>query len=42
MPKGSAIAGCVGRAVTQLQANGTLAALDKQWIASGSKVPVLH
>ena len=42
MPKGSAIAGCVGRAVSELKADGTLAKLDKRWIASGSKVPVLR
>ena len=42
MAKGSPIAGCVGRAVTQLKSDGTLAQLDKRWIASSAKVPVLH
>jgi polar amino acid transport system substrate-binding protein len=42
MAKGSPIAGCVSRAVTQLQSNGTLDKLDKRWIASSAKVPVLH
>jgi polar amino acid transport system substrate-binding protein len=42
MPKGSPIAGCVGRAVNQLNADGTLAKLDQRWIASGSNVPVLR
>ena len=42
MQKGSPIASCVDRAVTELRADGTLAALSKRWIASASKVPVLH
>jgi polar amino acid transport system substrate-binding protein len=42
MAKGSPIAACVDRAVNELQANGTLAKLDKRWIASGSNVPVLR
>jgi polar amino acid transport system substrate-binding protein len=42
MAKGSPIAGCVSRAVNALTANGTLAKLDKKWIASGSNVPVLR
>jgi polar amino acid transport system substrate-binding protein len=42
MPKGSSIAACVGRAVSALKSDGTLAKLDKRWIASGSNVPVLR
>jgi len=42
MQKGAPIAGCVNRAVSELRASGTLAALSKRWIASAAKVPVLH
>jgi polar amino acid transport system substrate-binding protein len=42
MAKGSPIAGCVSRAVNQLKSDGTLDQLNKRWIASGSKVPVLR
>lgn len=42
MAKGSGLARCVDRALTTLRQNGTLAALDKQWIASAASVPVLH
>jgi polar amino acid transport system substrate-binding protein len=40
--KGSALTPCVDKAVNALRANGTLAALNKRWIASEASVPVLH
>jgi polar amino acid transport system substrate-binding protein len=42
LSKGSALTPCVDKAVSALQANGTLAALNKRWIASEASVPVLH
>jgi polar amino acid transport system substrate-binding protein len=42
MSKGSKLTGCVDRAVSTLRADGTLAALDRRWIASAASVPVLR
>jgi polar amino acid transport system substrate-binding protein len=41
LTKGSALTPCVDKAVNALRANGTLAALNKRWIASAQTVPVL-
>jgi polar amino acid transport system substrate-binding protein len=40
--KGSKLTPCVDEAVSALQSSGTLAALNKRWIASASSVPVLR
>ena len=42
MSKGSAIAGCVDRAVSALRSDGTLTALGHRWITSAAKVPELN
>ena len=42
LTKGSKLTPCVNQAVNALQSDGTLAALDKRWIASAANVPVLH
>jgi polar amino acid transport system substrate-binding protein len=42
LSKGSALTPCVDKAVNALRANGTLAALNKRWIASEASVPELH
>jgi polar amino acid transport system substrate-binding protein len=42
LSKGSSLTPCVDKAVSALQANGTLAALNKRWIASQASVPELH
>jgi len=42
MTKGAPIAGCVDRAVDALRTDGTLAKLNKRWIAAASSVPVLR
>ena len=42
LSKGSKLTPCVSQAVNALQANGTLAALNKRWIASAANVPELH
>jgi polar amino acid transport system substrate-binding protein len=42
MSKGSGLTSCVDKAVNALQANGTLAALNKRWIASEANAPELH
>jgi polar amino acid transport system substrate-binding protein len=42
LSKGSGLTACVDKAVTALQANGTLAALSKRWIASQANAPELH
>lgn len=42
LAKGSPLTACVNRAVTTLQSDGTLAALNKRWIASAASVPVLR
>ncbi len=42
MSKGSPLTTCVDRAVNTLRADGTLAQLDKRWIAAANSVPVLH
>jgi polar amino acid transport system substrate-binding protein len=42
MTKGSPIASCVDHAVGELNTDGTLAKLDKRWIASAGSVPVLR
>ena len=42
LSKGSGLTPCVDRAVTELRADGTLAALNHRWIASASSVPVLR
>ncbi len=39
LSKGSALTPCVDKAVNALQADGTLAALNKRWIASEASVP---
>ncbi|MEV4615304.1 ABC transporter substrate-binding protein [Kitasatospora sp. NPDC049258] len=41
LDKGSALTGCVGRAVEALRADGTLAALEKQWLSDAVAAPVL-
>ncbi len=40
--KGSKLTPCVSQAVNALQADGTLAALNKRWIASAADVPELR
>jgi polar amino acid transport system substrate-binding protein len=42
MSKGSKLTACVDTAVSALRADGTLAALDKRWIASAADAPELH
>ena len=42
LSKGAGLTPCVDRAVSALQANGTLGALSRRWIASAASVPVLH
>ena len=42
LSKGSGLTPCVDKAMNTLRSNGTLAALDKRWIASAASVPVLH
>jgi polar amino acid transport system substrate-binding protein len=42
LTKDSPLTSCVDTAVNALRANGTLAALNKRWIASSASVPVLH
>jgi polar amino acid transport system substrate-binding protein len=42
LSKGSKLTPCVSQAVNALQADGTLAALNKRWIASAADVPELH
>jgi polar amino acid transport system substrate-binding protein len=42
LPKGSSLTPCVDKAVDALRADGTLAGLDKRWIASAASVPELH
>jgi polar amino acid transport system substrate-binding protein len=42
LSKGSGLTPCVDRAVNALSASGTLAALNKRWIASEASVPELH
>ena len=41
LDKGSALTGCVTGAVDALRADGTLAALDKQWLSDAVDAPVL-
>jgi polar amino acid transport system substrate-binding protein len=41
LDKGSRLTACVSRAVTALRANGTLAALEKQWLSDAVDAPVL-
>ncbi|MDI5965601.1 ABC transporter substrate-binding protein [Streptomyces sp. SL13] len=41
LDKGSRLTGCVTRAVDQLRADGTLAALDKRWLSDAVHAPVL-
>ncbi len=42
LAKGSSLTPCVDKAVSALRSNGTLAALNKRWIASAASVPVLR
>jgi polar amino acid transport system substrate-binding protein len=42
LAKASPLTQCVDTAVKALRADGTLAALDKRWIASAASVPQLH
>ena len=42
LAKGSSLTPCVDKAVTALTADGTLASLNKRWIASAASVPELH
>ncbi|WP_371495699.1 ABC transporter substrate-binding protein [Kitasatospora sp. NBC_00374] len=42
LDKGSALTGCVGQAVEGLRADGTLAALEKQWLSDAVSAPVLR
>jgi len=42
LTKGSGLTPCVDKAVNELRDDGTLAALNKRWIASEASVPVLH
>ena len=41
LDKGSPLTACVSQAVTALKADGTLANLEKQWLAGVSGAPVL-
>ncbi|GAA3393948.1 ABC transporter substrate-binding protein [Streptomyces roseoviridis] len=41
LDKGSALTACVSRAVDALRADGTLAALEKQWLSDAAGAPVL-
>jgi polar amino acid transport system substrate-binding protein len=41
LTKGSPITGCVSAAVDAITADGTLAAIEDQWLASGAGAPVL-
>ena len=41
LAKGSPITGCVSAAVDAITADGTLAAIEDQWLASGAGAPVL-
>lgn len=41
LDKGSKLTSCVSAAVTQLRADGTLAALEKQWLSDAVGAPVL-
>ncbi|MGW2513470.1 ABC transporter substrate-binding protein [Streptomyces scopuliridis] len=41
LDKGSALTSCVSRAVDGLRADGTLAALEKQWLSDAVNAPVL-
>ncbi|MYS21034.1 amino acid ABC transporter substrate-binding protein, PAAT family [Streptomyces sp. DvalAA-14] len=41
LDKGSKLTSCVSRAVTALRADGTLAALEKQWLSDAVDAPVL-
>ncbi|MFI0901548.1 ABC transporter substrate-binding protein [Streptomyces sp. NPDC020983] len=41
LDKGSRLTPCVSAAVTQLRADGTLAALEKQWLSDAVDAPVL-
>jgi polar amino acid transport system substrate-binding protein len=42
LSKGSKLTPCVDQAINALQSDGTLAALNKRWIASAANVPELH
>jgi polar amino acid transport system substrate-binding protein len=42
LSKGSKLTPCVNQAINALQADGTLTALNKRWIASAADVPELH
>lgn len=42
LSKGSKLTPCVNQAINALQSDGTLAALNKRWIASAANVPELH
>ena len=42
LAKDSALTGCVTAAVDSLRADGTLAALEKQWLAGAGTAPVLN
>jgi polar amino acid transport system substrate-binding protein len=42
LDKGSRLTPCVSAAVTQLRADGTLAALEKQWLSDAVDAPVLE
>jgi polar amino acid transport system substrate-binding protein len=42
LSKGSKLTPCVNQAIGALQADGTLTALNKRWIASAANVPELH
>ncbi|WP_406195968.1 ABC transporter substrate-binding protein [Kitasatospora sp. NBC_01560] len=41
LDKGSALTGCVSKAVDALRADGTLAKLEKQWLSDAVSAPVL-
>ncbi|MER7517215.1 ABC transporter substrate-binding protein [Streptomyces sp. NPDC126499] len=41
LDKGSALTSCVSRAVDALRADGTLAAIEKQWLSDAAGAPVL-
>ncbi|MEE4544924.1 ABC transporter substrate-binding protein [Streptomyces sp. V4-01] len=41
LDKGGALTSCVSRAVTALRSDGTLAALEKQWLSDAVDAPVL-
>jgi len=42
LDKGSALTGCVSTAVDSLRADGTLASIEQEWLASAGNAPELN